>query len=77
MRGKFKGKQGKVGKVDVKRTRVQIEGIQRSKKGGEKLITWFHPSKIKIILLNTSDSRRMKSGKKAEGKETKNKMEEK
>jgi large subunit ribosomal protein L24 len=66
MRGNFKGKQGKVGVVDVKNTRVQIAGIQRSKKfGGEKLVTWFHPSNIKIIILNTDDARRLKSGKAA------------
>jgi large subunit ribosomal protein L24 len=33
MRGKFKGKHGKVGTVDVKNTRIQIEGAQRGKKG--------------------------------------------
>ena len=53
MRGKFNGKQGKVGIVDIKNTRIQIEGVQRAKSiGGEKLITWFHPSKVKIIILN-------------------------
>ncbi len=60
MRGKFKGKQGKVGIVDVESTRVQVEGIQRTKEGGEKLVTWFHPSKVKIILLDESDKRRLK-----------------
>lgn len=65
MRGKFKGKQGKVGTVDVKNTRIQVEGIQRVKKmGGEKMITWFHPSKVKIIILNSDDARRLRSGKK-------------
>jgi len=64
MRGKFKGKQGKVGVVDVKRTRVQVDGIQRTKQGGEKLETWFHPSKIKIIILNVEDKKRLKSSKK-------------
>jgi len=77
MRGRFKGRQGKVGCVDVKNTRIQVEGIQRAKKGGEKLITWFHPSKVKIILLDTSDNRRLKSAKKTEKKETKVKTGEK
>ncbi|MBU3923676.1 MAG: 50S ribosomal protein L24 [Nanoarchaeota archaeon] len=66
MRGKFKGKLGKVGDVDVKNTRVQIDGLQRSKAGGEKLVTWFHPSNLKIVVLNTSDARRLKKGKKVE-----------
>ncbi|MCR4284893.1 MAG: 50S ribosomal protein L24 [archaeon] len=60
MRGKFKGKQGKVGKVDPKNNRLQVEGVQRAKKGGEKVETWFSPSKVKIMLLNTDDSKRMK-----------------
>ena len=69
MRGKFKGKQGKVGTVDVKNTRLQIEGVQRAgKAGGEKLITWFHPSKVKIIILNVDDNKRLKRGKKVEQK---------
>jgi large subunit ribosomal protein L24 len=81
MRGKFKGKKGKVGKVDVKNTRMQIEGVQRSKKGGEKVETWFHPSNVKIVALNDKDSRRFgkfKTATKAEVKEaekTENKPE--
>lgn len=71
MRGKFKGKQGKVGDVEVKNTRLQIDGIQRAKAGGEKLITWFHPSNVKIIILDEKDNRRMKKGKKVEEKEVK------
>ncbi len=77
MRGQFKGKQGKVGEVDIKNTRIQVEGVQRAKAGGEKLITWFHPSNVKIIILDTSDARRLKSGKKAEGKTETIKKEEK
>lgn len=64
MRGKFAKKQGKVGNVDVKHTRIEIDGLQRSKTGGEKLITWFHPSNVKIIILDEKDNRRMKNNKK-------------
>ncbi len=71
MRGKFKGKQGKVGEVDVKYCRIQVDGIQRVKAGGEKLITWFHPSKVKIIILNDKDAKRLKGIKKAEVEEKK------
>jgi len=63
MRGKFAKKQGKVGKVDVKHTRIQVDGLQRTKKGGEKVETWFHPSNVKIIVLNTDDRKRMKKSK--------------
>jgi len=60
MRGKFAKKQGKVGIVDVKHTRIQIDGVQRDKMGGEKVETWFHPSNVKIIVLDDSDNRRMR-----------------
>src|SRR3989344_3377141 len=69
MRGKFNGKIGKVSKVDIKNTRIQIGGDQREKRGGgEKLETWFHPSKVKIISLEDSDKRRLKRIKKIEEK---------
>ena len=74
MRGKFKGKLGKVGKVDVKNTRIQIDGVQRTKTGGEKLETWFHPSKVKIIVLNDNDSRRFKKMLTKEIKKTEEKI---
>ncbi len=64
MRGKFIGKQGKVGIVDIKNSRIQIDGIQRTKAGQEKLVTWFHPSNIKIIILKDDDNRRLKFMKK-------------
>lgn len=71
MRGKFAKKKGKIGKVDIKNTRIQIDGLQRTKKGGEKLETWFHPSKVKIITLNEKDLRRFKKTSKKEIKKTK------
>ena len=74
MRGKMKGKQGKVSISDIIHCRVQIEGINKSKKTGDKVGVWFHPSKIKIISLNDKDERRFK---KIKIKEDKNKMENK
>jgi len=73
MRGKFSGKLGKVGMVDVKNLRIQIDGIQRTKKAGEKLETWFHPSIVRIISFEGSDRKRMKRWKNIEtGKSTTN-----
>jgi len=74
MRGKFAKKQGKVGSVDVKNTRIQIEGLQRAKMGGEKVETFFHPSNVKIIVLNLDDNRRMKKIDTASPKETKSEI---
>lgn len=82
MRGKYKGKQGKVSICDIKNTRIQIEGITRQKKAGDKIGVWFHPSKTKIIFLNEKDTKRLrkKEGKKQENekdtKEAKNKEKE-
>jgi len=70
MRGKFAKKLGKVGIVDVTHTRIQIDGLQRAKKGGEKLETWFHPSKVKIVNLYEDDSRRLKNLKKKTASKT-------
>lgn len=63
MRGKFAKKQGKVERVDVKNAKVQITGLQMTKKGGEKLETWFQPSNVKIVSLDTSDKKRFKRSK--------------
>ncbi len=77
MRGKFKGKQGKVGTVEVGRTRIAIDGIQRTKKGGDKINVWFHPSNVKIIVLNLDDARRLKGAKNAVESDGKAKEEKK
>ena len=61
MKGKYSKKQGKITEVDVKNTRVQIDGINIAKKDGEKAAVWFHPSNLKIIKLDDSDKKRMKS----------------
>ena len=70
MRGKFRGKLGKVGMVDVKNLRIQIEGVQRAKKAGEKLETWFHPSIVRIISIEDSDKKRLKRLKNIEEEKT-------
>jgi len=77
MRGKFKKKQGKIGTVDIKNTRVQVDGINRTKKGGEKIETWFHPSSVKIISLNVEDKRRLRKEKKTDTKELNKKEKDK
>jgi large subunit ribosomal protein L24 len=69
MRGQFEGKQGKVEKVDVKNTRITIDGIQNTRKDGTKISKWFNPSKVKIINLNLDDKRRLKIVEKKEAKE--------
>jgi len=78
MRGKFKGKSGKVSEIDAKNSRIQIDSAQRQKKGGEKMETWFNPSNVKIINLDATDNKRLKSKAKTVKIEDKtNKKEEK
>jgi len=76
MRGKFKKKSGKVGNVDMARTRISIDGIERGKKDGAKVAVWFNPSKVMIINLDLEDRKRMKRIKKAEEKKEKKKTGE-
>lgn len=59
--GSFKGKVGKINKVDLKKTRVSIEGIQKQKKDGTKINVYFYPSKLQIIELNLDDKERIKA----------------
>ncbi|MBI2047318.1 50S ribosomal protein L24 [Candidatus Pacearchaeota archaeon] len=61
MRGEFKRKTGKVDRVDLKRTRINIQGIQRAKKDGTKISVWFAPSNLQITELNMDDKERLKS----------------
>lgn len=59
MRGSFKKRKAKVISIDLKNTRVALEGIQRSKKDGTKVNVYFHPSNLTIQSLNTDDKRRL------------------
>lgn len=59
MRGEFKGHEGKVVEVDLKRVRVFIEGVQRKKADGSPVYVPIHPSKVMIIKADLSDKRRL------------------
>ena len=80
MRGKFKGKKGKVLVVKIKRQRIEIEGIQLKKQDGSKSNTPVKASNLQIVELNLEDRKRNKIfGKKTEVKkeEVEKKAEEK
>ncbi len=75
MRGSFKKKKGKVSEINLKRSRVAIEGLQRQKKDGTKVNVYFNPSKILIQTMNIDDKERIAAlGRKASERkgETKN-----
>ena len=59
MRGEFKGHEGKVVEVDLKRVRGFIEGVQRKKADGSPVYVPIHPSKVMIIKADLSDKRRL------------------
>ncbi|MBS3065828.1 50S ribosomal protein L24 [Candidatus Pacearchaeota archaeon] len=59
MRGAFKKKKAKVTSLDLKNTRVILEGMQRAKKDGSKVNVFFHPSVLQIHVLNLDDKQRV------------------
>ena len=59
MRGAFKKKKAKLTSVDLKKTRVTLEGMQRAKKDGSKVNVFFHPSVLQIQVLNLDDKQRV------------------
>jgi large subunit ribosomal protein L24 len=59
MRGKYRGKSGKIKNVDLKKTRVTIDKLQGTKKDGTKVDVYFHPSNLQITTLNMEDKIRL------------------
>lgn len=59
MRGKFRGKRGKIVKVDYKNYRVYIEGVTIKKTDGTEKLFPIHPSKVMIVSLNLEDKKRV------------------
>lgn len=66
MRGKYKGRTGKVIKVDLRKGRVHIEKIVRKKADGSEVPVPFNASNLIIIDVDRSDERRIKHRKKKE-----------
>lgn len=70
MRGKFKGKKGKITNVRLDLSKVCVEGIQAKKQDGSKADIKLQPSNLQIIELNLEDRKRKLK------KETKEKVKE-
>lgn len=60
MRGSFAKKKARVSAVDVRRCRVVLEGITRTKKDGSKIAVFFRPHVLQLVTLSVDDKRRMK-----------------
>jgi large subunit ribosomal protein L24 len=59
LRGEFKGRVGKVSRVDLKKPKVYVEGITRKRTIGTEVQVPIHPSNLMIVNLNLSDKRRV------------------
>ena len=60
MIGTFKGKTGKVERIDTRKQRVFVTGIELLKKDGSKTLYPVKPSNILIQELDLSDKKRIK-----------------
>ena len=78
MRGSFKKKKAKVSSVNLKKTKIYLENIQRLKKDGTKVNVPFHASVLQIQILNLEDKQRSDAlNRKATPKTIKQKQEPK
>jgi large subunit ribosomal protein L24 len=59
MTGEFKKKTGIVERVDRKKIRVYVKGVEITKKDGSKIIKPMHPSNLEITELNLNDKKRI------------------
>ncbi len=71
MRGKFKGKKGKVLEVKIKKPAVYIEGMQVKKRDGSKTNVRLQASNLQIIELNLEDKKRKLNKKEESSKKKK------
>ncbi|MBN1792341.1 50S ribosomal protein L24 [Candidatus Woesearchaeota archaeon] len=65
MRGKNKGKEGKVDVLNVKKSNVKMTGVEVSKKDGSKAKAPIQVSNLMIVELNLDDKKRLESKKAA------------
>jgi large subunit ribosomal protein L24 len=71
MRGKFKGKKGKVIEVRMKYGKIIIEGIQVKKQDGSKINFPLRASNLQVTELNLEDKKRLKISVSSKAKEVK------
>ena len=74
LRGQFRKREGKVERVDLKKEKVFVTGIEIIKKEGSKLIQSLSPSNLIIMDLNITDKKRKQ---KLENKKSKSDTKEK
>ena len=60
MQGQFKKHEGKIEMIDLKKTRVFVNGVELTKRDGTKRLFSLHPSNLMITELNLEDKLRQK-----------------
>ena len=60
LRGASKGHSGKVAEVDLKKTKITVEGATIAKADGKQIPKWIDASNVCITKLDKSDTRRNK-----------------
>src|SRR3990167_9262811 len=63
LRGKFRKQEGKVERVELKRERVFVTGMDYTKKNGTKILVPFQSPNLMIVVLDTADKRRLRKEK--------------
>ena len=61
MHGKFKKHEGKIDRIDLKKSKIFVSGVEATKKDGTKRMLALHPSNLMITELNLDDKLRQKS----------------
>lgn len=61
MHGQFKKHEGKIERVDLKKTRIFVSGADLTKRDGTKKLLALHPSNLMITELNLEDKMRQKA----------------
>ncbi len=59
MRGDWKGHEGKVVRVSLKKMRIYVEGVTMKRADGTPRYYPIHPSNVMIVKLDLSDKRRL------------------
>jgi len=61
MRGRFKGKEGIIEKVDLKKLKIYVRGMETIKKDGTKVLVPLDPSNLMLTEIKLDDKMRKKS----------------
>lgn len=59
MRGTFKGFEGKVSNVDLKKMKINVEGILINKADKKQVSRWIDPSNVLVTKLDLNDKKRL------------------